>query len=111
MSWMFLLALFGMLVTYPAYFYVLREFKVRLVRDHPEIWNGRAHGALSPSLQTAYHALRAVRDGRLDGVDLTEEVKSSHRLATRLLYAGLLFFLVLLFFGLYSSVFQRSGVV
>jgi hypothetical protein len=111
MSWIFLLALLGMLVSYPAYFYMLHEFKVRLARDHPDVWNSRARAALAPSIQTAYHALREIRNGQLDGVDLTDEVKGSHRLAMRFLYLGLIFFLALLFIGLYSSVFGRSGAV
>lgn len=104
MSWLFLLVMLGMLVSYPAYFYMLYEFKTRLARDHPALWAHRADGALSPPLQTAYRALRSIRDGCLDGVVLTKQVVDSHRLATRLLYVGLSLFMVLLFLFLYSSV-------
>lgn len=104
MSWLFLLMMLGMLVSYPTYFYMLYEFKTRLARDHPDLWAHRTQGALSPPLHAAYQALRAVRDGCLDGVVLTEQVVDSHRLATRFLYVGLSFFMVLLFIFLYNSV-------
>lgn len=107
----FLLVLIGMLVCYPAYFYMLHEFKVRLLQDHPDVWRNRAQGEFSTSLQFVYRALSAVRDGRLDGVTLSERVVASHRVANGLLYAGMVFFLMLLFLGLYDSVWGGGAAV
>lgn len=103
-AWIFLLSLLGMLITYPAYFYMLNEFKVRLMRDHPRIWAGRAKGMAGSFSGNAYKALRAVRCGQLDGVPLSDGVRSAHRLATRLLYLGMCSFMALLFTGLYDAV-------
>lgn len=103
MTWILLAALLGMLFTYPAYFYLLYEFKMRLARDHPGLWQKRAASSASPGLQVAYKALREVREGKLDGVRLSAEVENSHRLATQLLYAGMLSFMVILFVVLYDS--------
>lgn len=103
MTWIVLAALFGMLFTYSAYFYLLYELKMRLARDHPGPWQKRVASSASPGLQVAYKALRDVRAGKLDGVGLSREVESSHRLATRLLYAGMLSFMIILFALLYDS--------
>lgn len=62
---LFLLGILGMLLSYPAYFYLLFEFKTRMMRDHPDLWRRRESGALSYSGQSAYSALRSVRDGSL----------------------------------------------
>ena len=104
MSLIYLLVMLGMAVSYPAYFYLLHEFKLRLQEDHPDIWRSRSQGQFSTPLQVAYRALREVRDGRLDGIVLTDRVAASHRVANGLLYAGMILFLALLFLGLYDSV-------
>ena len=104
MSWIVLVLLMGMLISYPVYFYLLGEFRNRLARDHPALWGGRTSGHLSPSLTIAYKALREVRDGRLDGQPLSRPVLNSHRVATIFLYAGMVFFLGFLFLCLYDSV-------
>lgn len=100
---LFLLEILGMLLGYPAYFYLLFEFKTRMMRDHPDLWKRRESGALSYSGQSAYGALRSVRDGSLDGVSLSDAVVDSHRLATILLYVSMTCFMVVLFTFLYES--------
>jgi hypothetical protein len=104
MNLIYLMVMLGMLITYPAYFYMLHEFKTRLCQDHPEIWRNRAQGHYSASLQIAYKALRGVQNGRLDGVLLSDRVAASHQIATSFLYSGMLCFLVLVLLGLYDSI-------
>ncbi|WP_312320649.1 hypothetical protein [Stenotrophomonas sp.] len=104
MMYIFLLAILGMVFVYPAYFYMLYEFKQRLIRDHPALWETRRLSALAGPLQIAYKALREVREGRLDGVALSKPVNESHRFATFLLYSGMTLFMTVLFVGLYDAV-------
>lgn len=103
MKVLFLLGILGMILSYPAYFYLLFEFKTRMIRDHPDLWRRRESGALSYSGQSAYSALRSVRDGSLDGVSLSDAVVDSHRWATILLYVAMSCFMVVLLTGLYES--------
>ncbi|MCU1016022.1 hypothetical protein ACNPM2_12855 [Stenotrophomonas geniculata] len=103
MSWLFLLSILGIIIFYPAYFYFLHEFKVRLERDHPEL-SRRKRPGVSLEFEGAYQRLRAVNRGRLDGVILSKSVCDSHRLASRFLYLGMTSFMVLLMLGLYDSV-------
>lgn len=100
---LFLLGVLGMLLSYPAYFYLLFEFKTRMMRDHPALSKRRESGALCYSGQSAYSALRSVRDGSLDGVRLSDTVVDSHRWATILLYVAMTCFMVVLFTFLYES--------
>lgn len=104
MNYIFLLAILAMVLVYPAYFYMLNEFRQRLMQDHPMLWEARRTRALGRSLQVAYMALRDVNQGELDGVRLSERVSSSHRLATILLYTGMTLFMAVLFVGLYDAV-------
>lgn len=104
MNYVFLLAALGMVLVYPAYFYMLNEFWHRLRQDHPMLWEARRTRALAGSLQVPYKALREVKQGELDGVRLSDRVASSHRPATILLYTGMMLFMVVLFIGLYDAV-------
>lgn len=103
MALAYLFSVLAVLMIYPAYFLVLSEFKMRLMRDHPGIWAQRAGRTFAPPLSVAYKALREVKEGRLDGTELSAEVAGSHRIAVVLLYAGLIAFLALLFLGLYDA--------
>lgn len=103
MSWLFLLSILGIIIFYPAYFYLIHEFKVRLERDHPEL-SRRKRPGVSWAFEGAHQRLRAVKRGRLDGVILSKSVCDSHRLASLFLYLGMTSFMVLLMLGLYDSV-------
>ncbi|HDS1675986.1 TPA: hypothetical protein QEL58_001506 [Stenotrophomonas maltophilia] len=98
-NWLFLFSIVGILIFYPAHFYFCTEFKMRLRRDHPEL-SGRGLA----SFDTTYRQLRAVREGRLDGVLLSKDVCDSHRLASRFLHLGMISFMILLVVGLCDSV-------
>ena len=106
MSWLFLLSILGIIIFYPAYFYLLHEFKVRLERDHPELSRQTSGSFLA--FEGAHQRLRAVKRGRLDGVILSKSVCDSHRLASLFLYSGMTSFMVLLMLGLYDSVWGGS---
>ncbi|HDS1123189.1 TPA: hypothetical protein QDZ60_000447 [Stenotrophomonas maltophilia] len=99
MNWLFLFSIVWILIFYPAHFYFCTEFKMRLRRDHPEL-SGRSLA----SFDTTYRQLRAVREGRLDGVLLSKDVCDSHRLASRFLHLGMISFMILLAVGLCDSV-------
>ncbi|HFF3760015.1 hypothetical protein I5U56_09690 [Stenotrophomonas maltophilia] len=99
MNWLFLVSIVGILIFYPAHFYFCTEFKMRLRRDHPEL-SARSLA----SFDTTYRQLRAVREGRLDGVLLSKDVCDSHRLASRFLHLGMTSFMILLAVGLCDSV-------
>lgn len=105
-SILFLGALAGMLISYAMYFLELHVFAKRLQSHHPEAW--ARYSLISTTvpasrMQLAYKALRDVRAGQIAGEPLHAEVRDSHAMATKLLYAGLTCFLLFLFVGLTDS--------
>ena len=103
-SAIFLLAVCGMFVVYPLYFYFLNEFKNKLKADHSDIWSRLASSNPRSSLQIAYRALQLSKGGKIEDIKISDGVLLARRRAEITLYLGMLLFLVVLGIGLYESV-------
>lgn len=88
-----------------AYFYALREFRLKIESDHPSMWAefSKNMAIPRPSMQIAYKALQQSKEGRLGGVELSQSVMKARAKAVRLLYVGMALFMVLLIVILFSS--------
>lgn len=103
MSVIFLLAVCGMFVVYPMYFYFLNEFKNLLASNHPDIWN-RLVSSNKPSIQAAYRALQLSKHGKIENIQLSVAVLMARKRAIVALYLGVFLFLIVLAIGLAESV-------
>jgi hypothetical protein len=103
MSVLFLVAFAGMVLSYPAYFYLLLEFGKRLERDHPEVWARVKRYGGPGRLGASYLALRAFKGGRIHDVELSRSTQKSRKQAAVTLLAAVAFFLVFLLIFLAES--------
>lgn len=102
-SVIFLLAMCGMFVVYPMYFYFLNEFKNLLASNHSDIW-GRLVSSRKSNLQAAYRALQLSKHGRIENIQLVVAVLVARKRAIITLYLGMFLFFIVLAIGLTESV-------
>ncbi|TAA40128.1 hypothetical protein [Pseudoxanthomonas winnipegensis] len=100
----FLISLAAMVVVYPMYFMQLSAFGKIMLRDHPDLLDGRGKDSTA-----IYALLNKVKDGQLDGVALSPEALLAYSSAKRLLYLGLILFLVVLLIGLTDASLSKRG--
>lgn len=100
----FLISLAAMVAVYPMYFMQLSAFGKIMLRDHPDLLNGRGKNSAE-----IYAILNKVKDGQLDGVALSPEALLAYSSAKRLLYLGTALFLVVLFIGLTDALLGKQG--
>jgi hypothetical protein len=103
-SLIFMLALAAMALVYPMYFIELSAFGKVLVRDHPDLVKQQCL-----SFNDSYKLLQAVKAGQLGNAALSADVLLAHSRAKKLLYIGMLLFMVVLFIGLTDAVVSNSG--
>jgi hypothetical protein len=94
----------GMLVIYPMYFFALNDFKNKLIEHEASAWNGIPDSRTPSAVGRAYLALRLSKGGRIGDIVLCDEVLAARRTAVRLLYAGMICFMLFLSIGLGDAI-------
>lgn len=94
----FLLSFGSMAIVYLLYYIELSAFRRMILQHHPSLM--QADGGLS----AAYKVMRSIKDGELDGFKLVPEANLTSLRAKKLLYAGMVLFLIVLGIGLVDSI-------
>lgn len=103
----FLLAIVGMPIVYLMYFFVLNDFKNKLITLNKDAWDRFVGIGAPQNLENAYRALQQSSKGQLAGIALCDEVMLARKEAARLLYVAMSLFMLVLAVGLTEAVLNK----